>query len=118
MAQMTGKSPAAPFSAATAESVLATACEITGLDAGGARLLRLGENALFHLSVESAVARIARTMEYWRDAVKEVAVARWLAYHQFPAVETCDMPQPIKAADPPVTFWLFINGRRGSRSDI
>jgi aminoglycoside phosphotransferase (APT) family kinase protein len=115
---LTGKNPAAPFSAATAESVLVDACEITGLDGEGARLLRLGENALFHLPMESTVVRIARTTEYWRDAVKEVAVARWLANHQFPAAEIRGMPQPIQAAGHPVTFWLFINGRRGSRSDI
>jgi Phosphotransferase enzyme family len=109
---------AAPFSAATAESVLVTACEIAELDAGGARLLRLGENALFHLPTESAVVRIARTMDYWRDVVKEVAVARWLANHQFPAAEACDIPQPIQVADHPVTFWRFINGRGGGRGDI
>ena len=76
MAQVTSKSTAAPFSAATAEKVLVTACEIAGLDTEGTHLLRLGENALFHLPSESAVVRIARTMEYWRDAAKEVAVAR------------------------------------------
>src|ERR1700722_11581747 len=115
---MTGESTAAPFSAATAQSILVTASDIAGLDAGGARLLRLGENALFHLPAESAVVRIARTMEYWRDAVKEVAVARWLASHRFPAAEVCEMPQPIRVADHPVTFWRFINGRNGGRSDI
>jgi len=114
----TSKSTALPFSAATAESVLVTACEIAGLDARGARLLRLGENALFHLPVESAVVRIARTMDYWRDVVKEVAVARWLANYQFPAAEVCEIPQPIQVADHPVTFWRFINGRRGGRNDI
>ncbi len=118
MAQATSKSTAGPFGAATAESILVTACEIAGLDAGGARLLRLGENALFHLPAESAVVRIARTMEYWRDVVKEVAVARWLANHQFPAAEICEIPQPIQVADHPVTFWRFINGRRGGRRDI
>ena len=114
----TSKSTALPFSAATAESVLVTACEIAGLDARGARLLRLGENALFHLPVESAVVRIARTMDYWRDVVKEVAVARWLANYQFPAAEVCEIPQPIQVADHPVTFWRFISGRRGGREDI
>lgn len=118
MAEVTSKSTAGPFGAAAAESVLLTACEIAGLDAGGARLLRLGENALFHLPAESAVVRIARTMEYWRDVVKEVAVARWLANHQFPAAEVCEIPQPIQVADHPVTFWRFISGRRGGRSDI
>jgi aminoglycoside phosphotransferase (APT) family kinase protein len=114
----TSKSTALPFSAVTAESVLLTACEIARLDARGARLLRLGENALFHLPVESAVVRIARTMDYWRDVKKEVAVARWLASYQFPAAEACEIPQPIQVADHPVTFWRFINGRRGDRNDI
>lgn len=108
----------ASFSAATAEKVLITACEIAGLQAGGARLLRLGENALFQLPAEPVVVRIARTVEFWRDAVKEVAVARWLANHQFPAAEVCEIPQPIRVADHPVTFWRFINGRNGGRSDI
>lgn len=114
----TSKSTALPFSAATAESVLATACEIAGLDVRGARPLRLGENALFYLPAESAVVRIARTMDYWRDVVKEVAVARWLENYQFPAAEVCEIPQPIQVADHPVTFWRFINGRRGGRNDI
>jgi hypothetical protein len=42
---VTSESKAAPFSAAVAERVLGTACEIAGLSAGDARLLRLGENA-------------------------------------------------------------------------
>ena len=118
MAHVTSKSKAAPFSAAAAARVLGSACEIAGLDAGGARLLRLGENALFHLPTRSVVVRIARTMDYWPDVVKEVAVARWLAGHQFPAAQVHEMSQPIRVADHPVTFWRFISGRNGGRSDI
>jgi hypothetical protein len=58
MAHVTSRSKGAPFSAAAAESVLGTACEIAGLDAVGARLLPLGENALFHLPTQSVVVRI------------------------------------------------------------
>jgi aminoglycoside phosphotransferase (APT) family kinase protein len=118
MAQVTSKSTAAPFSATTAESVLVTACEAAEMDAGDARLLRLGENALFYLPAEPAVVRIARTMDYWRDVMKEVAVARWLEGCQFPAAEVCGVSQPIQVADHPVTFWRFIDGRSGGRSDI
>lgn len=50
MAYVTSKIKALPFRAATAEHVLATACEIAELDATDARLLRLGENALFHVT--------------------------------------------------------------------
>jgi aminoglycoside phosphotransferase (APT) family kinase protein len=118
MAHVTSKSKAAPFSAAVAKSVLTTACEIVELDAEDARLLRLGENALFHLPAESAVVRIARTMDYWRDVVKEVAVARWLAGNQFPAARVCEISQPIQVTEHPVTFWQFINGRNGGRNHI
>ena len=57
-------------------------------------------------------------MDYWPDVVKEVAVARWLAGHQFPAAQVYEISQPIQVADHPVTFWRFINGRNGGRSDI
>jgi hypothetical protein len=69
----------ASFSAAAAEGVLVAACEVAGLDGSGARLLRLGENALFHLPAEAVVVRIARTMDYWRDVVKELLPKHYLS---------------------------------------
>jgi hypothetical protein len=57
-------------------------------------------------------------MDYWPDVVKEVAVARWLAGHQFPAAQVHEISQPIQVPDHPVTFWRFINSRNGGRSDI
>jgi aminoglycoside phosphotransferase (APT) family kinase protein len=106
------------FSAAVARKVLVMACEVTDLDDNGARPLRLGENALFHLPAEDVVVRIARTMDYWRDASKEVAVSRWLANSEFPAARTYQVAQPIEVAGHPVTFWHFIDGRSGSLIDI
>ena len=108
----------ASFSAAVAEEVLVTACALAGLDGSGARLLRLGENALFHLPAEAVVVRIARSMDYWRDAAKEVSVSRWLASVQFPAARVRQVAQPIEVSGHPVTFWQFINGRNGSPADI
>jgi aminoglycoside phosphotransferase (APT) family kinase protein len=116
MAQVTSKG--APFNAAAAERVLAVACEEAELNRDGASLIRLGENALFHLPAQSVVVRIARTMKYWPDATKEVAVARWLASLYFPAARACDISQPLQVAGHPVTFWQFIDGRRGARRDI
>lgn len=107
-----------PFSAAVAEAVLSEACETACLDGSNARLLRLGENALFHLPAVSAVVRIARTMDYWGDADKEVSVARWLAGSKFPAARIYRIAQPIEVSGHPVTFWEFIDGRNGARSDI
>lgn len=80
--------------------------------------MRFGENALFHVPAAAAVVRIARTMNYWADAVKEVNVAHWLAGHHFPAAQTCEIPQPIEVDHRPVTFWRFISGRAGDQRDI
>jgi Ser/Thr protein kinase RdoA (MazF antagonist) len=106
------------FSATAAEGVLVAACAQAELDDDGARLLRLGENALFHLPTEAVVVRIARTMDYWRDAAKEVSVSRWLAGAQFPAAQVHLAAQPIAVSGHPVTFWRFIDGRDGSPADI
>jgi Ser/Thr protein kinase RdoA (MazF antagonist) len=84
-------------------------------------LIRFGENALFLLSSEPVVVRIARTMEYWADVVKEVAVARWLAEHQFPAArvhEVRGVRQPVRAGGHPVTFWCYVPGRPGGWGDV
>ena len=107
-----------PFSAAAAETVLAIACRTASLDDTNAHLIRLGENALFHLPVPSVVVRIGRTMDYWKDATKEVAVARWLAEFDFPAAQVCQLAQPIDVSGHPVTFWQFIDGRNGGHEDI
>ena len=106
------------FSASVAEGVLVAACQQADLDGSDARLLRLGENALFHLPAEAVVVRIARTMDYWRDAAKEVSVSRWLADAQFPAARVHQAAQPIEVSGHPVTFWRFIDGRKGSLADI
>lgn len=111
-------SDTAPFSAAVAEAVLDAACELTGLEGSGARLLRIGENALFHLPAPAVVIRIARTMEYWQDVVKEVSVARWLASSRFPSARAYQIAQPIEVSGHPVSFWQYIKGRNGGRGDI
>lgn len=107
-----------PFSASTANSVLSAACEAVGLDRTDARLLRIGENALFHLPAASIVVRIARTMDYWEDALKEVNVSRWLAESHIPAARLAQVDQPSEISGHPVTFWRFIEGRNGGRQDI
>lgn len=95
-----------------------TACSIADLNTSDASLMRLGENALFHLPADGVVVRIARTMGYWEDAVKEVNVARWLADRRFPAAEVYGVSQPVEATGRPVTFWRFIDGRAGDQRDI
>lgn len=106
------------FTVGAAACAMTAACEIAGLDADGARLIRLGENALFHLPAPGIVVRIARSMSFWPDVAREIAVARWLGRQAFPAARACDMDQPVKAAGRPASFWHFIAGRNGSREDI
>lgn len=106
------------FSVAAAEHALRVACCASGLDHTNAELMRLGENALFRLSSKPVVVRIARTMDYWADVVKEVGVAHWLAEHQVPAAQAHDVPQPLRAGGHPVTFWRYIPGRPGNRGDM
>jgi aminoglycoside phosphotransferase (APT) family kinase protein len=106
------------FGVAVAEAVLTAACDVANFDNSDARLIRLGENALFHLPAESVVVRIARTMDYWDDALNEVSVSRWLADSQFPAARVSKVTQPISVSGHPVTFWQYIDGREGDREDI
>jgi aminoglycoside phosphotransferase (APT) family kinase protein len=116
---MAHASAQAPFGSTVAWASAEVACGAAGLDAEGAQLIRLGENALFHLPGPSVVVRVARSMAYWEDAGREVAVARWLASQGFPAVRVdAGVAQPVEAAGRPVTFWEFVDGRNGNRSDI
>lgn len=92
------------FSAVTTRETLEHACRAAGFEAGGARLLRLGENAMFRLA-QAVVVRIARTTAYEPDARKEVAVARWLESEHFPAVRALPVAQPLLIDGRVVTFW-------------
>jgi hypothetical protein len=83
-----------------------------------AELIRPGENALFRLSSQPVVVRMARTVDYWGDVVKEVEVARWLAEQQIPAARLHDVPQSVLAGGYPVTSWRYIAGRPGDGRDI
>jgi aminoglycoside phosphotransferase (APT) family kinase protein len=92
------------FTVMTTRATLERACKIAGFDQRGARLLRLGENAMFRL-VEPIVVRIARTAAYEPDARKEVAVARWLEAENYPAVRALPIDQPLVIDGYVATFW-------------
>lgn len=99
------------FSEASTHPVLAEACAVTSLDATGAELLRLGENAIYRLATAPVVVRIARSMDVLDDVRKEMRVARWLAGEGFPAAqliaESGDDALIIRDRYP-VTFWRLI----------
>jgi aminoglycoside phosphotransferase (APT) family kinase protein len=87
-----------------ARRAMEVACQIAGLDAREAELIRVGENAIYRLPGE-VVVRIGRRGQL-ASAAKEVNVARWLGSVGVPAVQvTPDVDQPVDIDGRPVTFW-------------
>jgi Ser/Thr protein kinase RdoA (MazF antagonist) len=85
-------------------ALLAEACSAIGLDPNGARLLRLGSNAVYRLA-EPVVARIARPDSGTEKARGTVAVARWLESVSYPAVRAIGVDQPVIVDGHSITFW-------------
>ncbi len=114
---MSGRSVTS-FSRESTKAVLHSACDRIGLDPDDAELVRLGENAIYRLRSAPAVVRIARNADHWPDATKEVAVAAWLDVCGVPAARTWPVAQPLDVDGHPVTFWRYIDGRRGAPGDV
>jgi thiamine kinase-like enzyme len=99
-----------PFSAESAHRALTTAAEKVGVDPRSAELIRMGENAIFALRGEGVVARIARSLDLWEGVERELAVARWLRAHDFPAVRVAEQyEQPVAADGRLITFWELVD---------
>ncbi|MFE6053377.1 phosphotransferase [Kitasatospora sp. NPDC056446] len=97
-----------PFDEGRARLLLARACESAGLpDPGDARLLALGENAVFDLGDPAVVAKVGRGPELHDRARRELTVARWMAGEGVPVVRPYNAvpPEPQSADGHPVTFW-------------
>lgn len=109
----------APFSSTATQRVLKAACKEVDLPADSAELMRLGENALYLLPAHRVVVRIARTMDYWNDVEREVAVSKWLHEAGLPAAQVVDtLEQPLAIDGHPVTFWHYISGEPAPYSRI
>jgi len=91
-----------------AHALLKQACSIAGLDADGARLMRLGSNAVYHLRTP-VVVRISRHDADLDEIRRSVAVARWLESVDYPAVRLIDVDQPISIDGHAVTFWRSVS---------
>jgi Ser/Thr protein kinase RdoA (MazF antagonist) len=87
-------------------------CGELGVDARGARLMRLRSNAVFKLRGEMVV-RIATAPDALNRLPVVLAVARWLADRGFPTVRPVDeIPgQPIVYGDRAITFWRYVRSR-------
>lgn len=107
------------FTAADTLRTLNCAGAVAGIDVAGARLLRIGENAIYRLP-DRIIARIARTATYEPDARKEVAVARWLEGQGYPAVRALSIDQPVIVDDRVVTFWEVVSDKEsyGSTAEV
>ena len=92
------------LSPAKAGLILQKACATVGLEPHGARLLRVGSNAVFRLTAP-VVARISRSGASVDQARRAVAVARWLESVDYPAVRAVDVDQPVVVDQHVVTFW-------------
>ncbi|GAA1982899.1 phosphotransferase enzyme family protein [Kitasatospora viridis] len=104
--------PAPLFDEARARDLLARACAGLGLpEPAGARLIALGENAVFDLGDPAVVAKVGRHPELAERAGRELAVARWLDGAGIPVPRPADglveQPggRPPTADGHPVTFW-------------
>jgi aminoglycoside phosphotransferase (APT) family kinase protein len=90
----------------TALPALDHACELAGLPATDAQLIRVGSNAVYRLTVP-VVARIAPDVAALDEARKQIVVARWLQAERYPAVRAVGgINQPIVVDGRVVTFWV------------
>jgi aminoglycoside phosphotransferase (APT) family kinase protein len=90
------------------QDVLERACAIAGLDAHGARLLRVGSNAVYRLKAP-VIARVSRPGADADQVRRTVAVARWLQSVGYPAVRVVEAEQPVVIDGQAVTFWLAVS---------
>src|ERR1035438_2966386 len=90
------------------QDILERACAIAGFDATGARLLRVGSNAVYRLQAP-VIARISRPGADPDDVRRTVAVARWLKTAGYPAVRVVEVDQPVTVDGRLVTFWEAVS---------
>lgn len=95
---------ATELSPARAAALLHKACASVGLDPDGARLLRVGSNAVYRLAAP-VIVRISRSGASLDQVRGSVAVAQWLESVDFPAVRAVDVGQPVVIDNHAVTFW-------------
>lgn len=90
-------------------AVLAVLCSSAGLDAHDARLIKMTNNAVFHLPREGVVVRVAMTSTLFHRVEKVIVVARWLAATDVPAIELDRrFEQPLRAAGTLATVWRYV----------
>jgi tRNA A-37 threonylcarbamoyl transferase component Bud32 len=96
-----------------ADRLVARAASLVGLPSAGTHLLRSGSHVMFMLP-GGPVARVG-DIGTSTSATRELAAARWLARHKFPAVRPAELPgveQPTVIDGYPITWWQPIPPHR------
>ncbi|MFJ5917143.1 phosphotransferase [Streptomyces ardesiacus] len=100
------------FTAEATTSILQDACHAADLDPTGAELLRLGSNAVYRLSSDPIIVRIAQDRTALPEMERAVGVARWLEASDFPANRVPrNVSQPTVVGGRVVTFWESVQDR-------
>jgi Phosphotransferase enzyme family len=87
-------------------TVLERACLHVGLEAAGATLIRMVNNAVFRLAAHPVVVRIVLTSELSHRAENAAAAARLFAANNVPSVALLDdVPGPVDVGGYSVSFW-------------
>jgi thiamine kinase-like enzyme len=94
------------FTPESSWATLRQVCRTIGTECGDARLLRLGENAIYHVPAIDLVIRIARGVDVLEDASKEVRVSRWLRRAGLLAAELATVLRQLHALVPPLEVEL------------
>jgi Ser/Thr protein kinase RdoA (MazF antagonist) len=113
-------STAQPFDEQSARTALEEACHVAGLDAVDAELIRVGENAVFRLRSEDAIARVGRSADKAPAVERQLAVSRWLGANDVPAIRALDVTQPMIVRGRVVAFWESADDgvRYGSAAEL
>jgi hypothetical protein len=98
-------STAESFDEQSARAVLEEACGAAGLDPTGAELIRIGQNAVFRLGSQDVIVRVGRSADKAPDVERQLAVSRWLAANDIPAIRALDVSQPVIVRGRVVAFW-------------
>lgn len=93
-----------PISEAEARIALIEASEHVGMSSEVVELIRIGSNAVFRIDSDT-IGRVAPGLRSWKNAERQIRVARWLEQIAFPATRALPVEQPIDASGRVVTLW-------------
>jgi aminoglycoside phosphotransferase (APT) family kinase protein len=103
------------------DETLARTCDLLGLDAVGAQLLRFTNNAVYALADAPVVVRIVGSVALRHRVGKVVRVAEHFARHDVPAIRLLSgVGQPLSVGENLVTVWEKVpdTGRDATAEDL